>query len=405
MGTTLKEQLSAARKAASDYIKGLEVDGHEITEDELAEARKKSDLVTELAGKVERQKGLSDLTAGLTGAVEDVPEGRPAKSLGEHFVKSVGETIARQKSEGRRVSAQSSEYKAATDVHITPGPLAPALLQVDTNIVTGVRRRLTVADLLGSETISGTALTYFVEGALEAGDFGIVAENGQKPQLHFGDPVAVTEALKKIAAFIKESDELGEDLPFLKSAIDGRLLYQLGLFEENQLLNGSGTGTNIRGLLNRSGIQTIASASVDANADTLFRAITATALNSGLDADGIIITPAVYQALRLSKDANGQYFGGGFFTGQYGNGTIQEQPPLWGLRTVVTPAIAAGTTLVGAFAQSGSVIRKGGVAVEATNTNEDDFTNNRITIRAEERLLLAVRRPSGLVKVTLGAAA
>lgn len=402
MAPTLKEQLSAARKAASDYIKGLEVDGHEVTADELAHAKSLTDAATELAGKVERNGQLKSLTDGLTGADEVTPEDRPAKSLGEHFVKNAGDSLKGRKGSRFQVSAQ--EYKAAGDVQVTPGPLAPALTQVDTNIVTGNRRRLTIADLLGSETISGTALTYFVEGALE-GNFETVAENGQKPQLHFADPTAVTEALKKIAAFIKESDELVDDLPFLKSAIDGRLLYQLGLFEENQLLNGNGTGQNLRGLLQRSGIQSVTSASQAANADTLFSAITLTAQNSGLDADGIVINPADYQVLRLSKDANGQYFGGGFFAGQYGNGTLVEQPPLWGLRTVVTPAIAAGTALVGAFGQAASVIRKGGVSVEATNSNEDDFTNNRITIRAEERLALAVRRPSGLVKVTLGAAA
>jgi len=332
------------------------------------------------------------------------PEAVAAKSVGDFFAKTAGPTMLAHGKGNSGLRISTPEYKAAADVQVTGTVFGNALTSIDTNILTGVRRRLTIEDLLGSETISGTALTYFVESALVEGAFALVAENGQKPQLHFGDPTAVTEALAKVAGFIKESDELVEDLPFLKTAIDGRLLYQLNLFIEDQLLNGSGAAGNIRGLLNRVGIQTEvrgSTAAGDNAQDTIFRAITKVETGSGLTADGIVINPADYQTLRLSKDANGQYFGGGFFSGQYGNGSIMEKPPLWGLQTVVTPAIATGTVLVGAFGQAGSVVSKGGVRVEATNTEGNDFTNNRITVRAERRLQLAVRRPAAFVKTTV----
>ena len=345
-----------------------------------------------------------DDAAQKSGVIEGVVV---ASSLGDHFVKSAGDALSVKS--GSRFTVSTPEFKAATDVQVTGGNTGwagPILTQVDQNIVTGVRRRLTIEDLLGSETISGTALTYFVENALVEGDFGIVAENGQKPQLHFGDPTPVTEALAKVAGFIKESTELLEDLPFLKSAIDGRLLYQLGLKIEDQLLNGNGTGVNMRGLLNRVGIQTQNRGTLAAPlsvADALFSAITKVETGSGLTADGIVMNPTDYQALRLAKDANEQYYGGGFFAGQYGNGVIQEKPPVWGLRTVVTPAIAVGTALVGAFGQAASVVSKGGVRVDATNSDGTDFINNRLTVLAERRLLLATRMPSALVKVSLAA--
>lgn len=383
----------------------------------LVEAGKSGTLTDEQVARMESIKGEIAAAKASDDAVKSgdaliaqlkeagapkAPESVEAKSLGEYFVKSTGSDLAGKR--GTRLTVSTPEFKAASDVQVTGTAFSPALTSVDTNILTGVRRRLTIEDLLGSEAISGTALTYFVESALVEGAFGLVNENGQKPQLHFGDPTAVTEALSKVAGFIKESDELVEDLPFLKTAIDGRLLYQLNLFIEDQLLNGSGAAGNLRGLLNRAGIQTEvrgSTAAGDNAQDTIFRAITKVETGSGLTADGIVISPADYQTLRLSKDANGQYFGGGFFSGQYGNGNIQEKPPLWGLQTVVTPAIAAGTVLVGAFGQAGSVVSKGGVRVEATNTEGNDFTNNRITVRAERRLALAVRRPAGFVKTTI----
>jgi len=384
---------------------------------ELITAAKANTLTTDQAARLDtikadiesaqtREKSIADGDALLAqfkdAGTPKAPEAVQAKSLGEYFVKTAGTSLAGKR--GDRLTVSTPEFKAASDVQVTGTVFGNALTSVDTNILTGVRRRLTIEDLLGSETISGTALTYFVENALVEGAFELVAENGQKPQLHFGDPTAVTEALSKIAGFIKESDELIEDLPFLKSAIDGRLLYQLNLFIEDQLLNGSGAAGNLRGLLNRVGIQTEvrgSTAAGDNAQDTIFRAITKVQTGSGLTADGIVINPANYQTLRLLKDGNDQYFGGGFFSGQYGNGGIMEQPPLWGLRTVVTPAIAANTVLVGAFGQAGSVVSKGGVRVEATNTEGNDFTNNRITVRAERRLALAVRQPAGFVKTTI----
>ena len=48
-----------------------------------------------------------------------------------------------------------------------------------------------------------------------------------------------------------------EDLDFVVSEINQRLLYDLAMVEESQILNGNGTGSNLLGLLNRSGIQSV----------------------------------------------------------------------------------------------------------------------------------------------------
>ena len=88
-------------------------------------------------------------------------------------------------------------------------------------------------------------------------------------------------------------------------------------------------------------------------------------------------------------------------TAPYGNGNVVEQPPIWGLRTVVTSAVSVGTCYVGAFRIGGSIVRKNaGVVVDIANQNEDDFIKNLITILIEERLALAVRRPACFVKIT-----
>ncbi len=336
-------------------------------------------------------------------------EGAKAMSLGEHFVKHAHQRLIDSKGQnGITIAAPEFGMKANTDNHVVGGWTAgaPFLTDFDRTVVQALRVRLTVADLLGQGTISGNAISYLVEGAME-GDFATVAEAGAKPQIHFVNPTQVTDALKKIAGFIKLTDEFIEDADFLVSEINNRLLYQLGYFEEQQLLNGPGTGSTVQGLLNRSGIQTEASASFATTPtdwpDAIFRAMTKVEVNSGFPADGLVIHPTDYQTFRLQKDANKQYFGGGFFQGQYGVGGVPEKPPLWGLSTVVTPAIAQGTVAVGAFKSVATLYRKGGVRVETATQHASDFTSNLLTVRAEERVALAVRVPLGICKVTLTA--
>ena len=113
---------------------------------------------------------------------------------------------------------------------------------------------------------------------------------------------------------------------------------------------------------------------------------------SGFAADAIVMNPADWYLLRVAKDADNRYFGGGMFG-------AQNIPNLWGIPVCVTTAVAAGTIVVGAFKTCGSVVQRGGVTVEATNTDQDDFVKNLMTIRAEERLALAVRRPAGFKKL------
>ena len=66
-----------------------------------------------------------------------------------------------------------------------------------------------------------------------------------------------------------------------------------------------------------------------------------------------------------------------------------------------TPAIERGTYVLGAFRQGSTVLRKNGLRVDSTNSNVDDFEQNLITLRAEERLGLMVERPAAFVTGSL----
>lgn len=304
-----------------------------------------------------------------------------ANNLGENLVNTV-----KAAKPGKRFSVAAPEFsKANTDTQVRPtaAGVSAFATDLDYNVVTAARTALVIRDLFGSETISGSSLTFLVEGAME-GSAKVTAEGAEKAQVHFADPTPVTVSLKKVTEYIKESDEYVEDYAFLASAVNGRLLYALGLTEQNEL---------VADLVGTSGIQTdttswTADTKADALADIIFGALMDVQEQSGFAADAIVMNPATWQILRLGKDSNNQYYGGGYFADGQGK-------QLWGVPVVVTTAVTNSQIIVGAFKTCGSVVQKGGVSVEMTNSNEDDFKKNLMTIRAEERLALAVRRPAG----------
>lgn len=377
----LKEQLAGKVEIIGD-LKLQTEEGDEQAAEDLATAIEEAKGIQariEAADEAaEMLKGLATTTDKKEAAKED------PKTLGEFAMKSLD--LSAMAAGTAKSAGTGYGFKAATDVHV-----APAIVATDNNVIDIVPRQLNIRDLFGAESISGNALTYFQMGATE-GAPEVVAEGATKPQLHVPS-APVTVPLTKVAGWFYETDELLSDAPFLRSAIDNRGLYELALAVEKYL-----TTT----LLGTSGIQTLAPEGAQISADDLFKAITNVQTATGYAADAIVLNPADYQVLRLAKDSNLQYYGGGYFYGAYGNSGVVEQPGIWGLRTVVSTALDSGTALVGAFKAGGSVVGKAGegASIEVHRGDHDDAINNRVTVVVEERLALATRIPAAFVKVS-----
>lgn len=360
----LKGRIEADDMEAIEMGEKLQAD-IEAKEAEIEQDKKKTALL-DVIGKKESEEN-------------NMGETKNAKTLGEHFVEYVKNAKV-----DKRFDISAPAYKAAADTQMSPSAAVDFATTFDRNVVTAARTPLVIRDLFGAETISGSTLVYLVEGAIE-GAPAVTQEGEEKPQVHFADPIPVTVSLSKIACHIKESDEYINDYPFLASAVNGRLLYHLGLVEQNKLITDL-TGTS--GIQTDSSTWTGASTATDV-ADLILKAAMDVQDQSGFAADGIVMNPATWYTLRVAKaSGTGEYFGGGFFG-------AQNIPNLWGIPVCVSTAVTASQIIVGAFKTCGSVVTNGGVSVESTNTNEDDFIKNLMTIRAEERLALAVRRPAG----------
>lgn len=327
-----------------------------------------------------------------TPAASSDPEPAQARSLGEHFVNHL-----RREGHGKSFHVVAPAFaRAYNDVQVSPStstvPQATqAITTYDTSIVEGVRESMGVLDLIAREVIEGNTLVYFIEGAMEGTIATSIAEGAVKSRVHFADPTPVTVTLEKIAAYIKESDEYIDDYGYLASAINGRLLYELNMVRQNKV---------ITELLGTSGIQSIGGVNAIerkavAIADEIANGIADVVEKSGREANAVVMTPAIWKILRIGKDEVNRYYGGGYFATLHGKN-------IWNLPIVLSNQLTANHILVGAYNTCCSLVSKAeGVTVESTNTDQDDFIKNLMTVRAECREKLAVRRPAGFVDITI----
>ena len=268
-------------------------------------------------------------------------------------------------------------------------------------------------DALGKEEIDGNAYQWVVMADGD-GIFAITAEGAKKPEIAYAYGT-ITQPLANIAGWWKETQQLIDDNAYLETAIENRgvrLFYTarertIVSTLDNELTSGiTPTGGTVGGQTLTAQEVTIAETTPTAAqiADYIFDAMAQIKQDSGVDADTIIVTPDIAKVLRTGRDNNGQYYGGGYFLGAYGNGGVEMMPNLWGLKVIVSDAVGTKTqAIVGNFALGASYITKRGegMRVNVTNSNEDDFIYNLLTVRIEERGLLALRDPLMFCRVVV----
>ena len=246
----------------------------------------------------------------------------------------------------------------------------------------------TVADLMLPGTTSAQKITYFEEttftnAAVEVGE-GLVKPEGAL------DFTLREDYVRKIAVWIPVTDEMMEDVPGFESYLSGRLGFMVKQREELQLLQGAGTGITIQGVYNRTGVQTVTGYGLS-TIDSILKGVVEVQKDAFVEPTALVIHPNDWFDVRTSKDGNGQYL--------LGPATLDpNQARPWGLQVRVTTNALENTALVGAFNQA-QVFRRSGISIAISTENEDYFVYNKLAVRAEERLALAVYRPSAFCKV------
>jgi HK97 family phage major capsid protein len=386
--TKIKEALDAIR----DDVKA-------VAQKALSEAEKNGGLTTDMKKTVDemliKQNELINQLADIEqkqARKSGQPEQR--KSFGAQALEGHLEEIKGLLSKRGRVNMPVKAIISAltTDADGSAGDLI--VPQRIPGILGLAERRMTVRDLITPGTTTSNALQYVKETGFTNNAATVSETSGAtKPQSEIKFDI-MTTAVSTIAHWVLATKQILDDVPQLQSYIDGRLRYGLMYVEEAQLLMGAGTGTDLNGIYTQA---TAYSAPFVISGATMIDTLRLAMLQAELaeyPSTGIVLHPSDWARIELTKTDDGAYL--------FANPQGTTQARLWGLPVVATQAMTIDKFLVGAFKLGAQVFDREDANVEISTEDSDNFRKNLVTVRAEERLALAVYRPEAFIKGDLG---
>lgn len=376
---TLMEKLAEAKSNLAEVKTAVE--NGEKGADELSEA---IEGVKAAQAKVDAAEEAEALIKQLGNAEETQPAEKEAhmvaKSLGEHFVKF------RETHESADNRYIATPFKAAGDPTPSTGLVAT---EFDREPVRRVAAPLSVLDLFGKKTIEDPIYSWNAYSST-TGSVSTTAEGDTKNKLTY-NYVPKTATLQKITGLIKVTEELFQDAPYMVDAINQDLVDDLNANRQSQA---------VATLLGTSGILTD-SVTYSTVVDILQGILEAAADvedATNIPADAVVVTPAIWKLLRGAIASDGHFYAGDPFS-------ANEYSKLFEMTFIKNADVTANHVLVGAFNRGAELVSKAdGVRVDSTNSNDVDFEKNLVSVRAETREILAVKRPACFCNITLTAA-
>lgn len=272
---------------------------------------------------------------------------------------------------------------------ITSGAASGGSLSVpgrDPNVNIGPMRSVRVRDLLNVVPTNQGAVDY-VDQTLRANNAAPQGEGALKAESDYAFDLKTTP-IRTIAHWVRASVQVLADAPQLQGIIDGELRYGLTLAEDTQLLAGDGVAPNVSGLITNAAAYAPAFAPAgETMLDRVGLGILQVAL-AGFIPNGIAVSQSDWMRMRLLKDADGKYI--------LGDPQAVVQPVLFGLPVAVTPAMAVDKFLVGDFIRAATMYDRQEPTVQLSTEDRDNFVRNLVTVRAEERIGLALKNADAL---------
>lgn len=333
---------------------------------------------------------LSEVIAKFEGKLEALKETakEPAKrlSLGQSIAKTYEDNLDAIKDAVGKGGKVNLEVKDTTiDANYT-GTFN--LTDYDAEIDRVARKRMGIMDIVNSGTCSSKFVTY-VSQTIQEASADWTAEAGAKfesPQ----DWVEISEEVKKLASYVKVSKEMLDDLAFVRGEINNDLIKGITESIEDALINGSGVGSVINGLLSiPMGLPaftgagfTGANAIPNANLSDVLRVAKAQVESANYTPTHVILNPVDVAKLQLTKGTDGTYTYP-IYLPEGGQMVIAD------MVVVSSTFIAVDKYIVGDFSRVNVKMREG--INLSVGLDQDDFTRNMVTILAEARLVQYVK--------------
>lgn len=384
------------KKTAEDALKQskdagtVSADVKKAADDLLVNQKKLTDAQDKLTEKLEQlETRNTDLEQKLAG-MRNGPGNGDQQSFG-HLAANHDDMRAFAAGGCRGTMRVAIDVKQAI-TSVNPGGGGLIWSDRETEIVGLPKRRMTIRNLLMPGRTGSNAIDY-AKQTVRTNNAAVVSEGAQKPESTYSWAQA-TANVRTIAHFVHVSRQAMEDAGQLQGEIDGELRYGLMLAEELQLLKGDGTGINLSGLVTEA---TAYAAAFAVTGETMIDTLRLALLQASLaeyPADGIVLHPTDWARIELTKDGEFRYI--------FANVMQMAGPQLWGRPVVDTQSMDVDEFLVGAFKGAATIYDRMDPEVVASSEDRDNFIKNMITVRAEERLALAVKRPAALITGDFG---
>lgn len=375
------EQVAAELRKAIDEKHG---DVLKKADEALEEAKKAGGLSAETKKSVdEALTGINVLREQLK-VIEQKMARRPG-SDGEQ-VKSYGAQVL--ESDGMKAFREAGfqgnarfQLKA-----VTAADSGTAWSERDPTVTGLPMRQITIRDLLNVVPTSAGSIDY-AKQTTRTNNAGVVAEGATKPSSAYVW-TQVNAPVRTIAHLAKTTRQALDDARQLQGEIDSEMRYGLAIAEETEILTGDGTGVHLSGLITNA---TAFSAPITIAGATMIDNLRLGLLQSELalyPTDGIVLNPADWAHIELTKDSAGGYI--------FAQPQNLAGPRLWAKPVVATVAMTIDKFLVGGFKLQ-TLYDRMSPEVLIASENVDDFEKNLYTMRCEERVALAVKKPGALI--------
>lgn len=325
-------------------------------------------------------KQFEDVQTEVAQKIDSMKSGVPAdaESAGAEFIKSEQfKQLIAGNVQRARIEVKNTVTSGSTTVFPDQRP----------GIIPGNFLPLTIRELFRAIPVT-TNMVNSLREASWTNDAAEVSQGASKPESditfeQYNVPITT------VAHWIKVSNQLLADAPAVMAYIDTRLRDGLAQRIDLQLLKGNGTSPNLSGLTDSGNYTAYTATSGDLLVDAINRAKYALWATGNMP-DVVIVNPADWGAMERTREGAGT---GAYLYGL--PGTMANANP-FGVRIVISNNMDAGKFLIGAVDASCALYVRQGSTIEMGYINTD-FTQNLVTIRAEERLGLGVERPSAIL--------
>lgn len=337
--------------------------------------------VGEVKSVVEEVKGSTD---ELSIRVKEL-EAKSTKPQPKDEFKSIGKQFS--ESEAYKAVVEGKSKTARIEVK---APTTNAEAQTYSQRLMGVVPKplegLNLLAVIPTGTATSNSIDYVRENTWVDGSAPQAGEGAVKGESTF-DFETINTPVETVAHWTKMSKQMMQDNSAVVSFINQRMPYGVAKNIETQVITGTGLSNQLKGLTHVDNHTVYTPAAASGAFENLRRALADMEVLNHTPSY-ILMNPADVAELDLEAASDGHYIAA--------DARTYNTPIAWGVPIVKTQAVAAGKFFIIDASQVTLWLRSG-MEVESTQYDQDDFTKNLYTVRAEQRCALTVYNKTGVI--------